>query len=217
MNPTNTDGNTDNLSYLKSRFMSRHVRIVDGAVKLDDHFPGGRLDATINPDGVWEIERTDFGAGKNEHNVYSVIAKGHGAESLGNAFDKLRDVLTNGVPEVGGPATYIVASDAHACTVIAVDRKVTRVTLRRDKATLVNGVESGEPDALKFTPGGFCGHTSGVQRHTYEPDPNGVEYVVTRRVRKNGDVTWKQVGHATTAPGLSAHFRCRNEHYDFNY
>ncbi len=209
--------NANNLSCLKRRFTSRYVRIVDGSVRIDDHFPGGRLDANILGDGTWEIERTDFFAGRDERHVHSVIANGHGAESLGDVFDATRDVLRNGTPVVDGPATYTVASDSYACTVVAIDRKGTRVTLRRDKAKLLNGAGSGEPDALKFEPGGFCGHTSGTQRYAYEADPNGETYVVTRRVRKSGDVVWKSVGYGTSKPGLSAHFLGREEHYDFNY
>lgn len=195
----------------------------DNAIRWNAHFPGGRFDAVIQHDGSWRLTRMDFTradeitASVPSGFVDVFVAEGTGAKSLADAVNPELDRLTNGAPVVNGPATYTLATDSHACTVVAIDRKGTRVTLRRDKATLLNGAFTGEPDALRFEPGGFVGHTSGTQRYAYEPDPNGETYVVTRRVRRNGEVVWKAVGHGTNSPGLRAHFRSRREHYDFNF
>ena len=191
-----------------------------GTVRYDEHFPGGRFDAVIQFDGSWTLTRMDFVSETGEKVSpfpETVVAEGRGAKDLAAFLAREMDCRTNGIPVVGGPATYTLATDSHACTVVAIDRKGTRVTLRADKATLLNGANSGEPDALQFAPGGFFGHTSGTQRYAYEPDPNGETYVVTRRVRRSGKVVWKSVGHDTNSPGLNAHFRYRCEHYDFNF
>ena len=85
--------------------------------------------------------------------------------------------------------------------------------LRQDKATLLNGVTSGEPDALKCYPGGFAAHVEGTQRYEYEPNPEGRLYKVTLR----GNGKWKQVGIGTKSPGGTVTFGKRHEHYDFNF
>jgi hypothetical protein len=120
-------------------------------------------------------------------------------------------------PQVGDAATFTVATDSYACTVAAVERGGAILVLRRDKATLLNGWESGASDSLRFTPGGFCGHTSGVQRYSYDQDPEGRLIRVGRRVLHDGTVIWKEVGHPTRSPGLSASLGFRAEHYDYNF
>jgi len=118
---------------------------------------------------------------------------------------------------VGTGATFTVWTDAYACTVVEVRRNGREVVLRRDKATLLNGFNSGEADALEFTPGGFCGHVEGCQRYAYEPNPEGELFVVTRRTKKNKSVVWKQKGLPTKQPGGYASFGRRSEHYDYNF
>jgi hypothetical protein len=125
-------------------------------------------------------------------------------------------VLAAATPKVGEGATFTVWTDSYACTVEAVSKSGTRATLRRDKATLLNGFKSGEADALTFTPGGFAGHTSGSQRYKYERDPDGQVIKVSRRVR-NGQLVWKQVGSRTSSPGGFATFGGRHESYDYNF
>jgi hypothetical protein len=111
--------------------------------------------------------------------------------------------------EVGDGATVVMWSDAHAGTIIEASAKT--VTWQRDKATLLNGVESGAEDALTFSPGGFCGHTSGVQRYSYAADENGETQTFT--LRKNGK--WILAGQAMkNGRRLVAG---RREHYDFNF
>jgi len=129
--------------------------------------------------------------------------------------------------KVGDGATLCMYSDRQAYTVIKVTAQ--SVTLQRDKATLLNGHNSGEPDALTFTPGGFVGHTEGIQRYKYEADPKG-EIIVARMKRKPRRVSlpcgewvenerglfterlapWFKHKSSTVVPG-------RSEHYDFNF
>jgi len=123
--------------------------------------------------------------------------------------------------KVGDGATLCGWSDRHAYTVIAVTPQ--SITLQRDKATLLNGFNSGEPDALIMTPGGFAGHTEGTQRYSYEPNPNG-EICVARMKKKlrkvwteGEDGKYSYVTHphfmncsSTVVPG-------RSENYDYNF
>lgn len=104
-------------------------------------------------------------------------------------------------------ATMIGYSDRQAFEVIRhVSDKC--IMVRRMEAKLLNGVNSGEPDALKFEPGGFCGHTSGTQR--YEFTSNEANRVIRIRLHKDG--RWydraKQRYTLDERP---------YEHYDFNY
>jgi hypothetical protein len=124
-------------------------------------------------------------------------------------------------PFVGQGATYTLYTDSYACTVVSVSKSGKSAVLQRDKATLLNGANSGEADALVFSPGGFAAHVSGVQRYSYETDPEGETFKVSRRaVKVRGKVVgyvWKRCGHATKSPGCSVSFGHRSEHYDYNF
>lgn len=104
----------------------------------------------------------------------------------------------------GDGATLMMYSDQQAHTVLKVTRLT--VTIRRDKATLMNGVRSEQADALTFQPGGFCGHTSGAQRWVYEPDPEGQIRTAHYRPSKGGFY----------ADGCRL-VMGRHEHYDYNF
>jgi hypothetical protein len=119
--------------------------------------------------------------------------------------------------EVGDGGTFTVYTDRYAVTVIEVRRNGREIVLQRDKATLLNGFNSGEDDALTFTPGGFCGHTEGDQRYSYEPDPTGEKIRVTLRTRKDGSKVYKSVGTRTNEYGGVFRPGERREHYDFNF
>jgi hypothetical protein len=142
--------------------------------------------------------------------------------------DKVRAAVAD--IEVGMGASYRTWTDVNACTVIAVDKKRGIVTLQYDKATLLNGANSGEPDALEFFPGGFCGHTAGVQRWSFERDENGTVQKVSARVIKVSEwdseglgvvnvekVIFKTCGQPTKTPGGDAKIGNRSHHYDFNF
>lgn len=111
---------------------------------------------------------------------------------------------------VGDGATYTSWTDSQAGTIIAKTAKA--ITWQRDKATLLNGANSDEADALTFAAGGFCGHTSGTQRYEYERDTDGA----TRKFTKRANGKWKLTGAATRSAGATL-TAGRHEHYDFNF
>ena len=119
--------------------------------------------------------------------------------------------------KIGDKATHTVYSDSHAGYIVKVSKSGKKVWFCRADAKLVNGVNSGEPDALEFSPGGFCGHTSGFQRWQIAETPrNERPTCFTLRTKQNGEQVWKLVGHGTYSPGS-----CLNgghhHHYDFNF
>ena len=81
------------------------------------------------------------------------------------------------------------------------------IEVRPMKATLLNGFKSGEPDALQFSPGGFCGHTSGVQRYSFESNPAAT--VSRIRLSKKG---WKSASGFRFKLGTAPY-----KHYDYNF
>ena len=103
---------------------------------------------------------------------------------------------------VSDGATVCGWSDRKAYTVIKRTEK--SLTLRRVKATLLNGTNSGESDSLKFERGSFVGHTSGEQRYKYEEDANGS--ILVARLTERG---WAVSG----SPVCGGHHEC----YDFNF
>lgn len=122
------------------------------------------------------------------------------------------------MPEVGDKWTFTLHSDSHACYIESVNKKGTRFVLREAKATLLNGANSGKPNALNFSPGGFCGHMSGEQEWHIEPNEPGVGglYKISLRFLKSGIPVWKECGHPTRSPGCCAvpgHYH----HHDFNF
>lgn len=112
---------------------------------------------------------------------------------------------------VGVEATRLGYSDAYAGYVVSVSKNGKTVGFREGTATLLNGVGSGEADALQFSPGGFVGHTSGMQR--WKIEATGMGHIDSYSLRSNG--RWIRVGESTKngsrlIPGHS-------HHYDFNF
>jgi hypothetical protein len=97
-------------------------------------------------------------------------------------------------------------SDVQAHEVVRVVSQRT-IEIRRLKATLLNGAGSGESDALRFSPGGFFGHTSGEQRYSFASDES--EKVFRIRLGKRG---WKSADGARFTLSAEPH-----EYYDFNF
>lgn len=135
--------------------------------------------------------------------------------------NKVKHISFKEYLKVGDGATLCSYSDREAYTVIEMTDQT--VTLQRDKATLLNGMDSTEPDKLTWSPGGFCGHVSGVQRYKYEPDPQGE--IVIARLRPQRRLTKFQVGdrwHEASLPIIktpdnSLVIAGRHEHYDYNF
>jgi len=117
----------------------------------------------------------------------------------------------NPTPKVGDGATILQYSDRHACTIVAVSKSGRTITLKRDKATLLNGPKSGEPDAMKFSVGGFFGHMSGTQRYSYEPDPTATEQKATLRKDGHYHIVGAGIRSGKVLIGV------RREHYDHNF
>ena len=117
--------------------------------------------------------------------------------------------------QVGDPVTRCGYSDYHAGLVISVSisglgaAARTKLVMQECNARLLNGPNSGEPDALNFAPGGFCGHTSGTQRWEITPDQNGRMHTFT--LRKDGH--WQEAGVRNGKPLIAGH----HHHYDFNF
>lgn len=165
--------------------------------------------------GQWKVDRRAAGT-TSSWEIHS-IERGPNHAKVVDEYELCYFWTSDETPEVGQGATFCLWTDCHACTVIEVRRNGKEAVLQRDKATLLNGFNSDEPDALTFTPGGFAGHTSGTQRYSYERDPNGQIIRVSRRTLKNGEVIWKQVGQPTKSPGATATFNGRHEHHDYNF
>lgn len=110
-------------------------------------------------------------------------------------------------PRVGDGITALGYSDRYAYTITYVSPSKKRLAAQRDKATLLNGHDSGEGDALQWTPGGFAGHMEGAQRYAYERDPAGA--VANFSLRKDGK--WRRSN--STARAVQG----RSEHYDHNF
>lgn len=116
---------------------------------------------------------------------------------------------------IGDPVTHTTHTDGHAGYVEKVSKNRKQVTVRMASQKLMNGCNSGEPDALICHPGGYAGHVSGHQRWEVKPNPEG--YLAKFSLRKRGKVwIWKLAGTATIAPGNILR-RGHNPHYDFNF
>lgn len=113
---------------------------------------------------------------------------------------------------VNDPVTYIIHTDANAGWVSKVSPNGKTVEVEFAEATLLNGVNSGHPQSLSFSAGGFCGHTSGNQIWELKKSLSPSKMKFTKR--KTGQ--WKAVKHGTNSPGcvlVTGH----RHHYDFNF
>lgn len=116
------------------------------------------------------------------------------------------------VVQAGGRVTALHYSDRTVHEILEVRTGGEFLLVRACKGTLLNGARSGEPDALVQTPGGFAAHTSGVQRWDVQPDPDGMERVLSWRP---GIKAWVEAGLPTRdstvyVPGSSWY-------HDFNF
>lgn len=116
-------------------------------------------------------------------------------------------------PKVGDGATEICCSDCHAYTVVKVSPSGKTIWLQRDIATLLNGVDSGEPDALKCHPGGFAANIQGLQRYEFKRDTMGVIRKATLRKNGNEKYPYGIVGTSRSNVCIGV----RNEYYDYNF
>jgi hypothetical protein len=124
--------------------------------------------------------------------------------------------------KVGDGVSWGAGTDTHCGTIVEISKSQKSIKVVGDKATLLNAVDSGEPDALHFSPGGFVGHTSGEQRYEFDSSKAAAW--------KKGDpakrFTWraklgryKEAGTSSTGSmvvwgNLS---KGRAYHYDYNF
>lgn len=116
--------------------------------------------------------------------------------------------------KVGDKATHTVHTDSHAGYIVHVSPNGKTVLFVRANAKLLNGSQSGEPDALKFSPGGFVGHTSGEQRWEIAAEPMPGGHREKFSLRSNGH--WKIAGGGTYSPGNVIR-PGHHPYYDFNF
>lgn len=114
--------------------------------------------------------------------------------------------------QVGDGVHWHAGTDIVAGTVVRANGK--SVWVVEDKATLLNGFNSGEDDALRFSPSGFVGHTSGEQRYRFEPG-NGEP--IRFSLRRTGDYKLEgtSVRGSMSTWGVLRHER--RKHYDYNF
>jgi hypothetical protein len=98
--------------------------------------------------------------------------------------------------QVGDKVGVRYHSDIKPGTVIKAT--ASKVTIQLHSFKLLNGPESGEPDAMTVTVGGFCAHWEGRQRN--EIDETSNDGTVTATFRKgdmlNGQTgIWRQTGY----------------------
>jgi hypothetical protein len=116
---------------------------------------------------------------------------------------------------VGDGVHWGAGTDTKAGTVVKVNKTGKTVWVVEDKVKLLNGVDSGEPDALKFYPGGFLGHTSGRQRYEFspgdgEPRAFSLRSSTGRHKLKGTSINGSMSVWGNLSPG-------RAYHYDYNY
>ena len=114
--------------------------------------------------------------------------------------------------QVGDPVTYTIYTDSDCGWVSEVSPNGKTVIVEFAHQELLNGANSGEPDALHCSPGGFCGHTSGTQRWKIErvAQPRKSKFTL----RKSGQ--WKIAGHGPNSPGCILR-KGHSPYYDFNF
>ena len=100
--------------------------------------------------------------------------------------------------KVGDHVTLRYGTDMKAGTVMRVTPTTAYVAVH--PSTLLNGVESGQPDAMTFTAGGFAGHFEGRQRYMVD-DHQTEGSLVKVTFRKNDKVNdavgvWRMAGCA---------------------
>jgi hypothetical protein len=113
--------------------------------------------------------------------------------------------------QVNSEATVVGYSDRHAGFIVNVSKSGKVVEFQYGNAALLNGMGSGEKDALVCHPGGFCGHVEGKQRWSITKDEKGA----TQKYSLRGNGRWVRVGES--AQNGSRLVAGHSHHYDYNF
>ncbi len=168
--------------------------------------------------------RADADAAVQEWGGRVSVVKAVGSlDVFGGARSEMDKALATGSDDrrfkVGDGVHWSEGSDVAPGTVVSVSRSGNQITVSIDDAKLLNGVDSGQPDALHFAPGGFVGHTSGVQRHEFSQPAPGTRRFQTFSRRKAMEGLYKLQGTSARgsmrAWGILRHGR--QSHYDYNF
>lgn len=114
--------------------------------------------------------------------------------------------------KVGDGVAVVFYSDVDPYTVIDVSKSGNQITIQEDSAELLNGPNSGEPDALVMHVGGFSAHTTGTQRWKIEKNDEGM----IRKFSKRKSGRWVQVGQTDNHHSTRA-VAGRRKYYDYNF
>jgi len=107
--------------------------------------------------------------------------------------------------KVGDGVSWNGYSDSYAGTVVRVSPS--RVYVVEDAASLLNGFDSGQPDAIVAHAGGFCANVTGTQRYEYKP---GSGSQITFTLRKDGRMMRAESTYCYLRHG-------RHKHHDYNF
>ena len=95
------------------------------------------------------------------------------------------------------------------------------VTVIEYEGTLLNGPDSGEPDALTFVSGGFVGHMSGEQRYSFSPTSHTEKFTHRSVTYRDGNVVTSMKLSGTSSKGSMRSWGILRhgmfKHYDFNF
>lgn len=166
--------------------------------------------AELQEYGAWDAEElADDEA--NRRRIVWCAAHNIAEDDAPDCSEPVRGASADQTFRLNGEATRCGYSDRHAGHIVAISRNGKQVSFQAGTAELLNSADSGQPDALKFSPGGFVGHTSGAQRWKITADP--LAAVEKFSLRGNGQ--WIAVGSRTSSGSrlVSGH----SHHYDFNF
>jgi hypothetical protein len=125
-----------------------------------------------------------------------------------------RQTMNTNTPtfQIGDAVSHRTWTDIKAGFIVAVSKSGKTVTFQAAKQELLNGPDSGEPDALEVCIGGFFAHTSGRQRYAVSADTTGYKQKFT--LRSNGH--WKAARSSSHSIGNVLIYG-HHPYYDYNF
>jgi hypothetical protein len=130
--------------------------------------------------------------------------------------DKEPSAYADASLKVGDKVAVREYTDITPGTVIS--RTGDKAVIRLHEFKLINKPDSGLPDAMQVTPGGFCAHWEGKQRNEVLPETNAGEVVVTLRGRfGDNDNVWRKTGYQTRDLSGLVYNDWKYTHHDYNF